>query len=106
VRRQYVAIDLHHRRSVIVRMSESGEQLGAVRLENDPVAIASVSTAPGATVEVDGAPQANILWRWMGARAVPRLPCRFDCAATVASHRQPKPLAVPGFAERLGCCSN
>ncbi len=31
-----------------------------------------------------GAPfQSNILWRWMGVRAVPHLPCSFDCKATV-----------------------
>lgn len=35
-------------------------------------------------VNVDGPPQANILWRWMGVRPVPHLPCRFDCSATVA----------------------
>ena len=38
--RQFVGIDLHRRRSVIVRQSESGEQLSAVRIVNDPVAIA------------------------------------------------------------------
>lgn len=27
--------------------------------------------------------QANILWRWMGVRAVPHLPCSFHCASTV-----------------------
>jgi hypothetical protein len=27
--------------------------------------------------------QANILWRWMGVRAVPHLPCSFTCPATV-----------------------
>ena len=27
--------------------------------------------------------QANILWRWMGVRAVPHLPCSFHCPATV-----------------------
>ena len=36
--RQFVGIDLHRRRSVIVRQSESGEQLSAVRIINDPVA--------------------------------------------------------------------
>jgi hypothetical protein len=49
-----------------------------------PMAIAT--SAPGddgATVDVEGPAQANILWRWMGARAVPHLPCRFDCPATV-----------------------
>ena len=37
--RQFVGIDLHRRRSVIVRQSESGEQLSAVRIINDPVAL-------------------------------------------------------------------
>ena len=27
--------------------------------------------------------QANILWRWMGVRAVPHLPCSFACPGTV-----------------------
>ena len=33
--------------------------------------------------EVSGSPLANILWRWLGVRAVPHLPCSFDCQATV-----------------------
>ncbi|NEQ66796.1 MAG: hypothetical protein F6K21_15080 [Symploca sp. SIO2D2] len=32
---------------------------------------------------VKGSPYANILWRWMGIRAVPHLPCSFDCQQTV-----------------------
>ena len=36
---QFVGIDLHRRRSVIVRQSESGEQLSAVRIVNDPVVL-------------------------------------------------------------------
>lgn len=35
-------------------------------------------------VVVDGPPQANILWRWMGVRAAPHLPCSFGCEETVA----------------------
>ena len=40
----------------------------------------------GRAIEIDGsAPfQANILWRWIGPRAVPHLPCSFSCPATVA----------------------
>ena len=38
--RQYVGIDLHRRRSVIVRMTREGEKLDLVRIENDPVALA------------------------------------------------------------------
>jgi hypothetical protein len=32
----------------------------------------------------DVPPFANILWRWLGVRAVPHLPCRFDCPETIA----------------------
>jgi hypothetical protein len=28
-------------------------------------------------------PKGNILGRWLGVRAVPHLPCRFDCGPTV-----------------------
>ena len=38
--RQYVGIDLHRRRSVIVRMTEAGETLSTVSIDNDPVALA------------------------------------------------------------------
>ena len=37
--KQFVGIDLHRQRSVIVGQSESGEQLSAVRIINDPVAL-------------------------------------------------------------------
>jgi putative transposase len=37
--RQFVGIDLHRQRSVIVRQTEAGEQLSAVRIVNDPVAL-------------------------------------------------------------------
>jgi transposase len=37
---QYVGIDLHRRRSVIVRMTETGEVVEEVRIDNDPVALA------------------------------------------------------------------
>jgi hypothetical protein len=46
-------------------------------------ATAAPTDAEGTIVEVDGPAHANILWRWMGARTVPHLPCRFDCPATV-----------------------
>ena len=35
-----------------------------------------------ATVEIDGAPESNILWRWLGVRAVPHLPCSARCEET------------------------
>jgi hypothetical protein len=34
--RQFVGIDLHRRRSVLVRMTETGETLETVRISNDP----------------------------------------------------------------------
>ena len=43
--KQFVGIDLHRQRSVIVRQSESGEQLSAVRIVNDPVALGRLRPA-------------------------------------------------------------
>lgn len=45
----------------------------------------AVASEEGRLIEVDPrAPfQANILWRWMGVRAVPHLPCSFSCPHTV-----------------------
>ena len=37
--RQIVGIDLHRRRTVIVRMTPAGETLETVRIDNDPVAL-------------------------------------------------------------------
>ena len=38
--RQYVGIDLHRRRSVIVRKNAQGEVLSKVRIDNSPMALA------------------------------------------------------------------
>jgi hypothetical protein len=49
-----------------------------------PMAMNSATDHRGiTTIELSGAPEANILWRWIGVRAVPHLPCRFDCARSV-----------------------
>lgn len=45
------------------------------------------ATQPGSQAElrtrsVEGPKEANILLRWLGVRAVPHLPCSFDCADT------------------------
>ena len=42
--KQFVGIDLHRRRSVIVRTTEAGEVLEAVRIVNDVQRMASVMT--------------------------------------------------------------
>jgi hypothetical protein len=39
--KQLVGIDLDRRRSVIVRMTESGERLDSVRIDNDPMTFAA-----------------------------------------------------------------
>jgi hypothetical protein len=41
-----------------------------------------------AVVECGGVPLANVLWRCLGVRAVPHLPCRFDCKETMAFAEQ------------------
>jgi hypothetical protein len=50
--RRYVGIDLHRRRSVIVRMTPDGEQLGWVRIDNDPVALGLELAKAGPDPEV------------------------------------------------------
>ena len=60
--RQYVAIDLHRRRSVILRQSEHGEELGVVRIDNDPVALSIAMAEAGPNPEV--AIEATYGWYW------------------------------------------
>ena len=50
--RQFVGVDLHRRRSVIVRMAESGERLEMVRIVNDPERLAAVMARAGEAPEV------------------------------------------------------
>jgi len=61
--RQVVGIDLHRRRTVIVRMTEDGRKLGTVRIANSPAAlrkeIAKAGQAPQAVVE------AAYGWYWV-----------------------------------------
>jgi uncharacterized protein len=46
-----------------------------------PMALASTGLAHHSTrITVQGPPETNIFWRWMGIRAIPHLPCRSDCA--------------------------
>jgi hypothetical protein len=52
VEKQYVGIDLHRRRSVIVRMTEDGEVLECVRIVNDPVALSLELAKAGPDPEV------------------------------------------------------
>ncbi|MHB1613665.1 MAG: hypothetical protein ACYCYA_04975 [Actinomycetes bacterium] len=61
-RREYVGIDLHCRRSVIVRMNEAGEVLDTVKVQNDPVEFAMAIAAAGPDPEV--ALEATYGWYW------------------------------------------
>ena len=45
--RQIVGMDLHRRRSVLVRMTETGEQLETVRISNDPEYLRQVMARAG-----------------------------------------------------------
>ena len=86
--RQFVGIDLHRQRSVIVRQSESGEQLSAVRIVNDPVALELQLEEAGADPEV--VLEATYGWYW----AVDVL--QADGARVHLAH----PLGVKGFRYR------
>jgi transposase len=60
--RQYVGIDLHRRRSVVVRMTDAGELLEAVQVTNSPLALAEVMTRAGEHPEV--VLEATYGWYW------------------------------------------
>lgn len=60
--KQYVGIDLHRRRTVIVRMTPEGEQLGWVRVDNDPLALSVELAKAGPDPEV--AIEATYGWYW------------------------------------------
>jgi transposase len=62
VERQYVAIDLHLNRSVIVCENEAGEKVGVTRIENDPLALAEALRGAGESPEV--AIEATYGWYW------------------------------------------
>jgi transposase len=59
---QYVGIDLHRRRSVIVRMTGGGEVLETVRVDNDPVALSLELAKAGPDPEV--VLEATYGWYW------------------------------------------
>jgi hypothetical protein len=47
VDREYVGIDFHRRRSVIVRKDAAGEKLSSIRVPNDPLVIAAAVAEAG-----------------------------------------------------------
>lgn len=60
--REYVGIDLHRRRSVIVRMDEHGETLSTVAIDNDPVALGLEVAKAGPDTEA--VLEATYGWYW------------------------------------------
>ena len=60
--KQIVGVDLHRRRSVVVRMTEAGERLETVRISNDPEYLRQVMARAGEAPEV--VLEATYGWYW------------------------------------------
>jgi hypothetical protein len=53
-------------------------------------------------ISVQSLPENNIMWRWMGIRLVPHLPCAFDCPQTLVFARQMLNLGLElGYEEEM-----
>jgi transposase len=87
--KQYVGIDLHRQRSVIVRMTPEGERIGSMlRIDNDPFTLAQQVASWGEAPEV--VLEATYGWYWAADVLA-------EAGATVhLAH----PLGVKGFAYR------
>ena len=86
--KQFVGIDLHRQRSVIVRQTDTGERLAAVRIVNDPVTLGLQLENAGHNPEV--VLEATYGWYW----AVDTL------QAAGATVHLAHPLGVKGFRYR------
>src|SRR5205085_11663262 len=62
-KREYVGIDLHRRRSVVVRVDRDGKHLSTVMVDNDPVEVMAAVAAAGANPEV--VVEATFGWYWL-----------------------------------------
>ena len=60
--RQFVGMDLHRRRSVLVRMTDTGQRLETVRIVNDRDRLAAVMARAGESPEV--VLEATYGWYW------------------------------------------
>jgi transposase len=63
VEREYVGIDFHRRRSMIVRMSATGERLSVLRVPNEALAIANAMADAGPEPKV--VIEATYGWYWV-----------------------------------------
>src|SRR4030088_1831637 len=88
--KQFVGIDLHRHRSVIVRQTVEGEQLGVVRIANDPIALAEEIGKAGECPEV--VLEATYGWYW-AADVLAEAGARVHLA---------HPLGIKGFTYRRG----
>jgi transposase len=89
--RQIVGIDLHRRRSVIVRMTEAGERLGVARIDNDPVALGLEIAKAGRSPEV--VLEAMYGWYWAAdvlAEAGARVHLAHPLGVKAFAHRRVK----------------
>ena len=86
--RQIVGIDLHRRRSVLVRMTETGQRLETTRISNDPEYLREVMSRAGEAPEV--VLEATYGWYWAA-----------DCLAELgATVHLAHPLGVKMFSYR------
>jgi transposase len=86
--RQVVGIDVHRRRSVLVRMTETGQRLETVRIVNDPERLAAVMARAGEAPEV--VLEATYGWYWAA-----------DTLAELGAHvHLAHPLGVKAFSYR------
>jgi hypothetical protein len=60
--RQVVGMDLHRRRSVLVRMTEDGRRLGTARITNSPAELRKAIAAAGKNPRV--VVEATYGWYW------------------------------------------
>jgi|SRR5688572_6439627 transposase len=90
VEREYVGIDLHRRRSVIVRKNAAGELLDKVRIDNSPMELARAVAAAGPNPRV--VLEATFGWYW-AADVLEELGCEVHLAHPLGNnwgHRRVK----------------
>lgn len=67
-----------------------------------PMAINTKQSKGEHHIEITSPPETNILWRWMGLRMVPHLPCSFECKKTKEFGKKLFDLGVKlGFEEEM-----
>jgi hypothetical protein len=101
--KQIVGIDLHRRRSVLVRMTEAGEHLETVRVSNDPSYLREVMARAGEAPEV--VLEATYGWYWAADALICRPGCQVGRVKRCPRPSPWTPLRLPdaaGGGERVG----